>query len=125
MTDRLARQRWWLSCLYGLAVVLAQGLHSHGVPSRESGSPSAPSCSAGHDGASEEVAGLHDGGPVRSSCASDCPSCEFSLNHQGTLADPPRAQERPGFSPLPSPRPSERATVSVRPRTRAPPTILV
>ncbi|WP_152052030.1 hypothetical protein [Tautonia marina] len=86
MSDRLIRQRWWVACLYCLAVVLAQGIHApHGELPAVGGHTSAETCGDDHhengnDQSSWDVAGV-------APCVSDCPSCTFLLNHQALLAD--------------------------------------
>jgi hypothetical protein len=120
MSDRLARQRWWISCLYGLAVVLAQGLHTHHAP-RGVGDPFASAGACGEDHG-EPVSGEdRGGGPAFSPLGSDCPSCDFLLSHQAPLADRDDDPEAARFAHLSRSTPADPDTAPVRPRSRAPP----
>ncbi|MEW4568445.1 hypothetical protein AB1L88_11310 [Tautonia sp. JC769] len=86
MSDRLARQRWWIASLYCLTVVLAQGVHApHGELPAVGGHASAESCGDDHAENGDERSVWDRAGDAP--CVSDCPSCEFILSHQALLAD--------------------------------------
>lgn len=117
MSDRLARQRWWISCLYGLAVVLVQGFHTHHAPVAVGG----PFAKAGACGDEHPEGDAGRGASAFSPCASDCPSCDFTLNHQASLIDREGLPEPVRLTLPPCSTPAEPDTAPVRPRSRAPP----
>jgi hypothetical protein len=122
MTDRLARQRWWISCLYGLAVVLAQAFHTHHAPMAV-GDPFASAGACGEDHGDPPSDDDRGGDLAFSSGASDCPSCDFLLSHQASLADRDDEPEAVRFSLLSRSTPADPDTAPVRPRSRAPPLV--
>lgn len=119
ISQGLARQRWWIACLYYVVVVLAQGVHTHPEPlvGDDEVAHSSSGCGASH-GASEPGTGTSI-----SAQNVDCPACEFILTHHATLADRANlsATVRVGYVLARSAADPDSSLI--RPRGRAPPLV--
>lgn len=117
MSARLARQRWWIAGLYCLAAVMAQGFHTHDVLSGGCGEATATDCGEEQ----HESEGLASSTPALASNANDCPSCEFTLNHQAPLDDRVGFHEVVRRSTSPLAIPLDLNTSASQARSRGPP----
>ncbi|WP_169980022.1 hypothetical protein [Tautonia rosea] len=122
MTDRLTRHRSWIALLYGLVVVLAHGFHAHEGPVAIAGCETSDD-PCGDEHPAEAANQFFWDQDENSSCTTTtgCLSCDFSLSHQGTLADQPLLVE-PVWCPHFGRPPVADLLISASwARTRAPP----